>query len=699
MSKKKTMEQDLSPLARSMITAVVGEERLSKKEREPKIPSLLDGDPGRDQKEPPSLVKSIINVLNGNKEDSIERLAFETDPSQINTFGALYRAKLKLLPDGILKRIAIQDDLVAAVLNVRSNHLASFGRPRPNRHEIGYVIEPRPGVLDDCENNKKDEVRNRIKRAVELFSTCGSTEGWADTMEKSRFSQYLYMSTRNALTCGRIATEAIYVTDAQSGEKKFHSFRAMDGGTIYRAAPQRPQAKAVRVQALRLLEQLKNKKLQPERFMDDEYKWVQVIESKPVQAFTDEECLVYNLFPVLDVELDGYPLTPIDTMISAVTTHINIVNHNKLYFQNGRAARGALVIQSDDVDEKVLKGIRQQFNASINSVSASWRTPVFGVGKDDSVSMVSFDGSSRDMEFQYLSDNNARVILSAFQMSPEEIPGYAHLSRGANSQALSEGNQEYKLEAHRDVGIRPLLKNWEEFINDRLFPLIDPGLAKICTFRLVGLDAETAEKEATRLAQDAAVHMTTDQILESVEKEPLGLDWGGEFLINPQWQAILDKYVTVGRIQEKFFGVQGASRDPTLQFYCNPFWMQYQQLLMAQQQAQAAAAQPQQPQGQPPQGGGPGDGQQPQDPGQGQPQQPQGPDQQGQDLSRSLDQAIHLLTKTEAQLPPSKRKLLAQHRATVDHVVSAWEKDLEAASAEIQAVATRHQPKAKKAKS
>lgn len=27
-------------------------------------------------------------------------------------------------------------------------------------------------------------------------------------------------------------------------------------------------------------------------------------------------------------------------------------------------------------------------------------------------------------EFQYLSDTNARVILSAFQMSPEELPGY-----------------------------------------------------------------------------------------------------------------------------------------------------------------------------------------------------------------------------------------------------------------------------------
>jgi hypothetical protein len=81
---------------------------------------------------------------------------------------------------------------------------------------------------------------------------------------------------------------------------------------------------------------------------------VQVIDNKPVQAFTSKECLVHNFYPVTHVELDGYPLTPLDTIISAVTTHINITTHNKLYFQTGRATRGMLVIQSDDMDEGVI---------------------------------------------------------------------------------------------------------------------------------------------------------------------------------------------------------------------------------------------------------------------------------------------------------------------------------------------------------
>jgi hypothetical protein len=131
--------------------------------------------------------------------------------------------------------------------------------------------------------------------------------------------------------------------------------------------------------------------------------------------------------------------------------------------------------------------IRQQFNASINNVNNAWRMPVFGVGADDEITWQPIDSGGRDMEFQYLSRHERRVILSAFQMSPEELPGWSYLSRGTNNQALSESNNEYQLEAARDVGIRPLLiKQFEDFLNQRILPLIDESLAKLCALKLVG---------------------------------------------------------------------------------------------------------------------------------------------------------------------------------------------------------------------
>lgn len=601
------------------------------------------------------LIKSVMNLLNGSSTDSIERLAFETNPSVNATYQNLYRRKLRLLPDEVLKRIAIQDDLVAAIVNTRSQMISAFGRPQPDRFSTGYKIEAIPGLVEKLSAEEKDTLQKQITRAEELILTCGQTRGWADH-DFLTFGAYLFQQARNAVIFGRCATEIVYVV-GPDGRRKFHSFRPIDAGTIYRAAPLRTAAQQVRDEALKVLSQIKNKKLKPENYVNDEYSWVQVIDGRPVQAFTDKECIVHNFYPITDIELDGYPLTPLDTVISAVATHINITTHNKLYFQSGRAARGMLVFKSDDADERVVDPIRQQFHANINGVGNAWRMPIFGIGTDDEISFQSIDTGARDMEFQYLSDTNARVILSAFQMSPEELPGYAHLSRGTNNQALSESNNEYKLEAHRDVGIRPLIANLQNYVNQRILPLIDNDLAQKAAIKFVGLDVDTAEKESARLQQDMAVHMSMDEVLDRVEKKSVGVEWGGGFLLNPQWQQAVFQHRYVGDIMEHFFHQKGASKDPSLKYIRDPMWFQWQQILMQQQQMQQQQQQMEQQ-------------------AQQQQAQAQQQEQQGQgDLSTGADQLIQTMSKSEAQLPPSKRRLLHHQRRVVEHALDAFEKD------------------------
>lgn len=607
-----------------------------------------------------ALTKSFMNILDGgSNQNTIERLAFEVNPAVNNTYQSLYKRKLRLLPDDVLKRIAIQDDLVASIVNTRSQMVSAFGRPQPDRFSTGYKIEAEPGLVSTLSSEDKDKLQKQIDRAENVLLTCGQTKGWSDH-DALTFGQYLFQQARNAVIFGRCATELIYTT-AADGQRKFHSFRPIDAGTIYRASPFKSQAESVRQNALGQLEQLKNKKLVPERYVSDDYVWVQVIEGRPLQAFTDEECVVHNFYPITDIELEGYPLTPLDTVIAAVTTHINITTHNKLYFQSGRAARGMLVFKTDDIDIEDVEAIKQEFNANINGVSNAWRMPVFRIGTTDEVSWQPIDNSSRDMEFQYLSDTNARVILSAFQMSPEELPGYAHLSRGTNNQALSESNNEYKLEAHRDVGIRPLIAQMQNYVNERIFPLIDPDLAKKASIKFVGLDVDTAEKESTRLQQDMAVHMTMDEVLDKVEKKPLGREWGGQFPLNPQWQQALFSHRYKGEIMEEFFGVKGASQDPSLRYIPgDPVWLEWQQLMLQQQQMQQAQQQQQQ-----------------QDQ-QAQQQQAQQQQQEQGDLANSTDQLIQLMSKSEAQLPPSKRRLLLHQRKTIAQALDAFEAESKA---------------------
>lgn len=641
-----------------------------------------------------SLSKSLMNLLDGD-HNSIERLAFERDPSRTNEYASIYRAKNQLVPDHLLKRIAIQDSLVAAIVNTRSNHMSAFGRPAKDRFSLGFKIEADQEWFDDLDKQTQKQVQRRIKDVEQLLLTCGNTNGWSET-ERISFSDFLKLSTRNAVVCGRIATEVVWTADPRDPSKRrAHSFRPTDSGTIYFAAPYKEAAQAVRKQARFLLEQLKNDKFTPEEYKAGGYDWVQVIDGKPFQVFTAEEMLVQNFYPVTDVELNGYPLTPIDTTLSAITTHINITSHNKLYFQSGRASRGMLIIKSQDVDLSVVQAVRQQFNASINSVSNSWRMPVFGIGPEDELTWEPIDSGGRDMEFQYLSDQNAREILSAFQMSPEELPGYQHLSRGTNNQALSESSQEYKLEAARDVGIRPLVSGFEDFVNSSLLPIFAPDIAEHVEFQMVGLDAETPEKESVRLQQDMPVHMTYSEVLEKVEKEPVSALLCGEIPLNPQFNQHMQNYMTFGEILEYFRGVKGAARNPQFQFYQNPFWFQWVQIQMQQQQMEAEAQAQQEaakhgvPPGGDPNGGGDDGG------GDGGGED-KGGDEGGSDtekkeddseLGAGLDQVMDMFSKSEKSLPAAKRRIRAKHQEVIDSIMNAWQADREKAIREITTVA------------
>jgi hypothetical protein len=229
--------------------------------------------------------------------------------------------------------------------------------------------------------------------------------------------------------------------------------------------------------------------------------------------------------------------------------------------------------------------------------------PVFGVGQEEKLTWQPVDSNAKDAEFQYLMDQNSRIVLSAFQMSPEELPGYAHLAKGQNSQSLAESDGEYKLEAARDVGLRPLLYDMQDFLNTHLLTLFFPDLAKIYQLALSGLESDSPEKEATRLQQDAAIHLTYDEILERVEKDKLGKELGGMFPLNPQFQQVVQTYLTFGETLENFFGKKGAASDPRYMFYMNPMWMQWQQMtiqkaqmaMQNQQMAMQAAQQAQMP--------------------------------------------------------------------------------------------------------
>ena len=629
------------------------------------------------------------------------RLAFESDPTRKDIYHGVYADRPYLLPYALIKRIHRTDDLIATILNIRGNHLSQFGRPRASRFDSGFDIVMDRKYMAKLSPEDKAKWLDRIEKAKKLLATCGHDDGWTDA-KKLTLPQCLKMITQDGLRFGRCAIEIVYNKD---NSDEFHSFRPADAGTIFRLAPNADDnAKRLREASKKMLEELEGKELPPDEFemklkdalADFEkggFAWVQVLDNRPFQSFYAKQMIVHNFFPITDIEYNGYPLTPLDTIINAVTTHINITQHNKLYFQSGRATRGMLVIKSDSIDPGTIENIKIQFNASINSVQNAWRMPVFGIQPTEDVQWQPLDATgSRDGEFQLLSDANARVILAAFQLSPDEVPGYGHLSRASNQQTMSESQNEYKLEAARDVGLRPLLLTIQDLFNSRILPLIDKELAEHASIIFAGLDATDPIKELDRLQRELTIHATYNSILEAVDKSPIDKGLGGDVPLNPAFQAVIEKYMTVGQILEAFMGVKGAAQDQQYAYVRDPFWFQWQQLIQAQQQMemqqemlkqqQAAGGAPGGPGGPGgPEGGDPSGGPPPQDGGgEGAPpaEGEEGAEGEGSpDLTNSIEQLAGLLNKTEAQLPTSRKRLLAQQRSAAASILAQWEKDSE----------------------
>ncbi|HLD91661.1 MAG TPA: hypothetical protein VI911_11740 [Patescibacteria group bacterium] len=517
-------------------------------------------------------IKKATGSSNNNKH--VPRLAFMEKPNNYNNYAGIYKIKRDLLPDAVIKDIRVKNLLIAAILRTRGNALSMMGHPKKDRFDVGIKVDVRGDFKDFIEPEQMVKIQERIDNFTKLLINCGNTEGVKED-EKMTLSEFLDLSARNGLSFGRFSTEIIYDTNT----KEFHRFRPADAGTIYPTVKKGETAESIRMSSLSLLESITGdieyKKIDKKKFEEDEYAWVQVIDGMPRQAFAPEEMLVYNLFPSSDVEHNGYPVPPLDTIVSSITTFQSIELYNKLYFQNGRGARGMLVIQSDEIDQSVLEDIKQQYNASINDVGNSFRTPIFGVGKEDVVTWTQTSNQKRDGEFQFLYDQVTRNILSAFNMSPDELPGFQHLSRGTNQSSMAETSNEYKLVASRDGGLRPLILKIQDFLNEKLFPIMDPELSQLCYIALSGLDAETKQQESVRLQQDAPLHYNYDAIMEEVEKEQIGTHLGGKIPFNIMIRQIFDTYMDTSRVIGELTESPASFVDPILKYKRDQFFFQH----------------------------------------------------------------------------------------------------------------------------
>jgi hypothetical protein len=154
--------------------------------------------------------------------------------------------------------------------------------------------------------------------------------------------------------------------------------------------------------------------------------------------------------------------------------------------------------------------------------------------------------------------------------------------------------------------------------------------------------------------------------------------------------------MTIGEIMENFFGKVGATKDPRFQWYADPMWMQYQQLVM--QKAQMSLQQDQmmlqqqQQQLMQMQGGGQDQGQEDDGHDHGDEEQsdspaPPSPTGDKAEDAKKMEEWMHLnfqsLSKnTDKQMSKIKAKnrkiadaIRTHHKKSVEHHLGKWKKE------------------------
>lgn len=513
----------------------------------------------------------LIRASQGTAKKKGVSIAITEDVRNSQSFGGIYKLKSNLLPPDVVKQIRVQNLLVAAILRARGNTLSLYSLPSSGRFDVGFDIKIRPEFKDHIEPEQMGEIQERITKVKKLLLTCGSEEGLREG-EKCSLSDFLYIQTQNGLSFGWMAHENVWVDEEQT---KLNRFRVVDSGTIYKAVKKGQSANAVRLASLQLLSQITGDKVFVENFERDRYDWVQVLEgSTPQQAFTAKELTVFNLFPCSDYEKNGYPVSPLDTVTQNLTMFNSIETYNRLYFQNGRAAKGMLVVNSDSINQAELEDIKQYYNASVNNVQNSFRLPIFGVGKEDEIKWMSTESTQKDGEFQYLLEQVSKNIMCAFNIDPEEVPAMSYLSQATNSSALNISSNESKMTSSKDAGLRPLVNQFADYLNNYIFKYLDPELFQLCFLTLTGIDAETREQETDRLIKNASLNLSYDDILEETQKQPIGAAMGGTIPLNTTYKTVSDSSVKVGSFIGNFTGNPSAYVDKSLDYLRDPYYYQ-----------------------------------------------------------------------------------------------------------------------------
>lgn len=438
-----------------------------------------------------------------------------------------YKDRKYSLSYDVLRRIPQRLGIIAAILNVRVNQIASFAAPYRLTKSLGYEVKHK----DPAHHVTEAEIE-KIASIEQFIYNCGAASPNPHNkhlVKRDDFETFLKKVVRDSLMFDQLCFE---IVPNRKGEP--YEFLAVDASTMRFAAVEDEYgdsknwmqrnglahrdnyaySKNAPFQQVKMMKRPKN--FRPA--------YVQVVDGQIVEAFTADEMAFGVRNPRTDITLQGYGVSELEELINTVTSHLYAEEYNRRFFMQGSSPKGILNFKGDEMSPDQLEGFRRKWRANVEGVENSWRTPI--MQSENGIDWIDLQKTNSDMEYNAWMEYLIKITCGVFLIDPAELN--FDLAGGVSQTPLFESSSEWKLKQSKDRGLKPMLRFIAKHINDHIVSKIDDRF----TFDFVGLD-ELSEQEKHELRiEQMGNYMTLNEIRAAEDKPPIEY---GDFPCNPTY--------------------------------------------------------------------------------------------------------------------------------------------------------------------
>jgi sRNA-binding regulator protein Hfq len=410
-----------------------------------------------------------------------------------------------------LKAISKKSPIISSIIKTRTGQVGTFSAPISlmelcGNSTIGYTFIP----LDKDKKISKSEER-MIKELEQFIWNCG-VDAENHKFNRDNFDIWLKKITRDSLVYDAACSEIL-----PTRRGSIYEFHAIDAATVRQAS---------------VIDNKVHNDAEEENPV-----YVQVLNGQVVAEYMHDEIMYGVRNPTTDIRNCGYGESEIELLISVVTSLMNAMTHNAMFFKNGAAIKGLLNIKQTgplgEVANQQLEAFKRAFHAMCNGTSNAWRTPIVS---SEGVEWVNMGGTNREFEFQKYLDWLVKLTCSIYQIDPSEI-GFWMTAGNSDRAPMFESNQEAKLKMSKDKGLRPLLTAIARWVNYYIVSKVAPGFY----FTFVGMDAKSEGEILEARLKELKGYKMLDEIREEAGLKPLGDEKGGDLILDPTYVQALQQ--------------------------------------------------------------------------------------------------------------------------------------------------------------